>query len=91
MPSSPACTMISSPRSKSTSDRLSACDGGVVSAHPIPAMLSSAPAIPGNRSVVSEAWLAYDIDIRFQHLRAPPTGEKGAVYVETARKIPASV
>ena len=34
MPSSPACTMTSSPRSKSTSDRFSACAGGVVSSQP---------------------------------------------------------
>jgi hypothetical protein len=27
-----------------------------------------APAIPGNRSVVSEVWLAYNINIHFQHL-----------------------
>ena len=34
IPSSPACTVTSSPRSKSTSERLSASAGGVVSAHP---------------------------------------------------------
>ena len=34
IPSSPACTVTSSPRSKSTSERLSASVGGVVSAHP---------------------------------------------------------
>src|SRR5258707_15850748 len=33
-PSSPACTITSSPRSKSTSERLSASDGGFVSSQP---------------------------------------------------------
>src|SRR6266436_1776749 len=34
MPSAPACTMTSSPRSNSTSERLSAAEGGAVSSHP---------------------------------------------------------
>src|SRR3954469_18711102 len=34
IPSSPACTLTSSPRSKTTSDRFSASVGGGVSAHP---------------------------------------------------------
>src|SRR6266478_2231564 len=34
MPSSPACTTTSSPRSKRTRERLSAADGGVVSSQP---------------------------------------------------------
>ena len=38
IPSSPACTTTSSPRSKSTSDRLSASDGGAVSSHPTPSV-----------------------------------------------------
>ena len=38
MPSSPAWIVISSPRSKSTSERLSASRGGVVSAHLIPSV-----------------------------------------------------
>src|SRR5580704_3625587 len=34
IPSSPACTVTSSPRPNSKSDRLLASDGGAVSAHP---------------------------------------------------------
>ena len=38
IPSSPACTVSSSPRSKSTSERLAASEGGFVSAHPTPSV-----------------------------------------------------
>jgi hypothetical protein len=38
MPSGPACTSTSSPRSKTTSERLSAADGGAVSSHAIPSV-----------------------------------------------------
>src|SRR3984957_20727437 len=38
IPSSPACTSTSSPRSKTTSDRFSASDGGFVSSHPTPSV-----------------------------------------------------
>src|SRR4029077_251401 len=38
IPSSPACTVTSSPRSKSTSVRFSALVGGDVSAHPTPSV-----------------------------------------------------
>src|SRR3984893_1131121 len=38
IPSSPACTVTSSPRSKSTSERFSALAGGDGSAHPTPSV-----------------------------------------------------
>src|SRR5437764_2110263 len=38
IPSSPACTATSSPRSKTTRDRFSASAGGLVSDHPTPSV-----------------------------------------------------
>src|SRR5215831_8645945 len=66
MPSSPACTINSSPRSNSTSERLSASEGGVVSSQPTGSVGTSSGSdalqnFPAPANTYAKAWRVVSI------------------------------